>query len=822
MKDMPDLSAGARRVMITAKNIAREHKHDFITTEHILLSILERTNPIKGVRVMKELDVDPDDFKEFVIQSLQKYTGDKKPELKDVEPSPRVLKMLSYASSIAKEMGTTNVKTDHILLSILVSDAGSGNNLFRLKNIDANFLYEAIYIEVEPAKSKKKKKQLFSMDGDDEETSPPYQPDEKDPLYKYTTDLTRQASVGDLDPVVGREDEVQSMIQVLCRRTKNNPVLLGEPGVGKTAVVELLAQKIVNRDIPRPLRDKHIHTLDLTRLVAGTIYRGQFEERIKDLVASVQARTDVILFIDELHMIVGAGSASGGMDASNILKPALARGELSCIGATTLQEYKEYVEGDGALERRFQQVYVDEPDCSETTTILNGIKTKYEQYHRVKYNKEVISEIAYLSDRYITDKNFPDKAIDVMDEIGSKMNVSRYTPTKEVVEYRELLETTIQEKELAIERQEFDLALGYRETEYELYDQLSDMFLKRESIEAKDMPLIRITKEHVRDLISAKTGVPVSNLSMDQATRVLSLEKQMNKQVLGQTRGVNKICAAIKRSSAGVNNPEKPISSLLFLGPTGVGKTHLARTLGDEMFSSGCFKQYDMSEFSEKHTTSKLIGSPPGYVGYGEGGSLTEFVRHTPYCVLLFDEIEKAHPEVLQLFLQMLEYGCLTDSEGLEVNFRNTVIIMTSNIGAHKFDKGVSVGFNQNESVETGVIQELKKMYQPEFINRIDEVVVFDRLDVNHLRKIAEQLLRAVKRTVKSNSKKIINYTPGVVDLIVETCEDTVKYGARPMKRTITELIETPLAEHIMQDMSVKKFSLDVQNGQLVIQAHQP
>lgn len=817
MKDMPDLSAGARRVMISAKHIAREHKHDFITTEHILLSILERTQPIKGILVMKELDVDPDEFKEFVIQNLQKYKGDKKPELKDVEPSPRVLKMLSYASSIAKEMGTVNVKTDHILLSILVSDAGSGNNLFRLKNIDANFLYEAIYIEVEPAKSRKKKKQAFSLDGDQEETSPPYQPDEKDPLYKYTTDLTRQAATGELDPVVGREDEVQNMIQVLCRRTKNNPVLLGEPGVGKTAVVELLAQKIMSRDVPRPLRDKNIHTLDLTRLVAGTIYRGQFEERIKDLVAAVQARTDVILFIDELHMIVGAGSASGGMDASNILKPALARGELSCIGATTLQEYKEYVEGDGALERRFQQVIVDEPDCSDTVTILNGIKTKYEQYHRVRYNREVVSEIVYLTDRYITDKNFPDKAIDILDEIGSKMNVDRYTPTKEIIDYRDLLGKTIKEKERAVERQEFDLALGFRETEYELYEQLSDMFLKRESTETQDMPMIRITKDHVRDLISDKTGVPVSNLSMDQATRVMNLEKQMNRHVIGQNHGVNKICSAIKRSRAGVNDPEKPISSLLFLGPTGVGKTHLARKLGDEMFSGGCFKQYDMSEFSEKHTTSKLIGSPPGYVGYGEGGSLTEFVRHTPYCVLLFDEIEKAHPEVLQLFLQMLEYGCLTDSEGLEVNFRNTVIIMTSNIGAHKFDKGGSVGFNQNESVESGVIQELKKMYQPEFINRIDEVVVFDRLESKHLRKIADQLLKTVKRTVKANSKKVMNYTPGVVDLIVEACQDTDKYGARPMKRTITELIETPLAEHIMQDMSVKKFYVDVVDNKIQI-----
>jgi len=682
MKEHPELSAGARRVMMHAKNVARDHKHDFITTEHILLGILESDRPVKGVRVMRDLEVDTDQFKSFVMSNLKKYTGSKKPKLQDIEPSPRVLKMLSYASSIAKEMGTELVQIDHILLSILVSDAGSGNNLFRLKNLDVNFLYEAIYVEVLPNKRSRRKKKQPAVEDATGSDGEPYGTTANDSLEKYATNLTVQAANGELDPVIGREFETQNMVQILCRRTKNNPVLVGEPGVGKTAVVELLAQKIVSRDVPRPLRDKHIYTLDLARLVAGTIYRGQFEERLKEVISSVQGRNDVILFIDELHMLVGAGSSTGSMDASNILKPALARGKLSCIGATTLQEYKEYIENDGALERRFQTVLVEEPTTEDTLHILKGIKDKYEQFHGVRYNAGVISEIIYLCDRYVTDKNFPDKAIDVLDEVGSRANVDRYIPTTEIDDLRKELMSTIKRKERSTELQEFDTALGYRETEEALIDQLGDLLIEQEKLESDNISIVRISKEHVKSLISDKTGVPVSAINTDEATRMIQLESKVNKKVIGQSEGVRRICNAIKRNRAGVSDPNKPICSLLFLGPTGVGKTFLAKTLGDEMFDSTCFKQYDMSEFSEKHSTSKLIGSPPGYVGYGEGGSLTEFIRHTPYSVILLDEVEKAHPEVLQLFLQVLEYGSLTDSEGLEVNFKNTIIVMTSNIGA--------------------------------------------------------------------------------------------------------------------------------------------
>lgn len=815
MKENPELSVGARRVMMHAKNVARDYKHDFITTEHILLGILESERPVKGISVMRELEVDTDEFKSFVISNLQKYKGSRKPKLKDIEPSPRVLNMLSYASSIASEMGTDLVQIDHILLSILVSDAGSGNNLFRLKNLDVNFLYEAIYIEVLPKKKTKRKKKQPVVDEETGSGSEPYGASANDPLEKYATNLTAQASTGEIDPVIGRDFEAHNMIQILCRRTKNNPVLVGEPGVGKTAVVELLAQKIVSRDVPKPLRDKHIYTLDLARLVAGTIYRGQFEERLKEVINSVQSRNNIILFIDELHMLVGAGSSTGSMDASNILKPALARGKLSCIGATTLQEYKEFIEDDGALERRFQTVLIDEPGYDDTIHILKGVKDKYEQFHRVRYNAGVISEIVYLCDRYITDKNFPDKAIDVLDEIGSRANVDRYTPDADIDTLRAELLAVTKRKERSTELQDFDVALGHRETEYTIMEQLGEMLIEREKQEADNVAYIRITKDHVKNLISDKTGVPVSAIDVDEATKMSQLESKVNKQVIGQTEGVRKICNAIKRNRAGVSDPNKPICSLLFLGPTGVGKTYLAKTLGDEMFDSTCFKQYDMSEFSEKHSTSKLIGSPPGYVGYGEGGSLTEFIRHTPYSVILLDEVEKAHPEVLQLFLQVLEYGCLTDSEGIEVNFKNTIIVMTSNIGAHKFEKQASVGFGYDGSVSESVIEELKKMYAPEFINRFDELVVFNKLDNKDLLKIANRLMTGVKRTVKSNSKKIINYTPDVCDLIVEKCADITQYGARPMKRTITELIETPLADYIISNLDIKKINITTKDGQI-------
>ncbi len=812
MNQKPELSPGGRRIMIKAKSLARDFHHDFITTEHILLSILESEKTGRGVDVMVDLDIDVDSFKTFIINNLQKYKNNTKPTLKEIEPSERVLKMLSFAANIAREMDQTAVSIDHILLSILVSDAGSGTNLFRLKNIDVNFLYEAIYIEIQPKKTRRKKQTVSDDIADDMHI--PGVVDKDSILEKYATNLTAEAAAADIDPVIGRDTEVLNMIQVITRRTKSNPVLIGEPGVGKTAVVEALAQQIVSGEVPTPLRYKQIYTLDLTRLVAGTIYRGQFEERLKDVISYVQSRDDIILFIDELHMLVGAGSGAGSMDASNILKPALARGKICCIGATTLQEYKEYIEGDGALERRFQSIIIDEPTVEHTIQILKGVKHKYEQHHNVKYTNNVIDEIVTLCDRYVPEKNFPDKAIDVLDQLGAKLNISRFTPSEELKLLKEELKQMIKQKERSVERCDFDTALGFRETEYEMCEQIGQMIVDNDSIQ--DHKTIKASLQDARDIISDKCGVDLSDVDNDEKARLVSLPRRLNKSIVGQKSAVEGVCDAISRSRAGINDPDKPICSFMFMGPTGVGKTQLARTLGNEIFVTGGFKQYNMSEFTERHTVSKLIGSPPGYVGFGEGGDLTEYIRHNPYSVLLFDEIEKAHPDVLQLFLQILEYGELVDGDGLEVNFKNTIIIMTSNVGAHKFEKRASVGFSQSDDTQTAVMNELKKMYAPELINRFDEVVIFSKLTEDDLLFITKNLIQQLKTKVRRNTGKRISIDDQVISHVLEQCDDTQLYGARPIKRSITRIIETPLAKRLIQTQN-KTITISVVDGRVSI-----
>jgi ATP-dependent Clp protease ATP-binding subunit ClpC len=805
MNEQPELSVGGRKVMMHAKEIARDYQHDFITTEHILLSILECDRLPKSVKIMQTShNIEITSFRGFVITNLKKYKGPKQPELKNIEPSARMLKMLSYASSIAKEMGVELVDIDHLLLSILVCDSGSGNNLFKLKNINVDELYEDIYARVTPTKKPgRKRTKQTAVPGSSSNTDQHYDHTES-VLEKYATNLTREAINGDIDPIIGREHDVYCMIEILSRRTKNNPVLIGEPGVGKTAVVELLAQKIVKQTVPYNLKNKQIYTIDLAQLVAGTIYRGQFEERLKEVINYAQMHEDVILFIDELHMLVGAGSTSGSMDASNILKPALARGKISCIGATTLQEYKEHIEGDGALDRRFQSVLIDEPCVNDTISILKGIKQKYEQYHNVRYTNSIINEIVTLCQRYLTDKQFPDKAIDIMDEVGARVKISRYK-TQETEQLMDDIEHTILEKNKAVETQQFDMALAYRETEEQLCQQFEDHLKEQELIETKKARSVKITVDDVRALVSDRSGVPVQTLQQKESEVLRSLSINMKTEVVGQDEGIDGICNAIKRNKAGVSDPNKPICSLLFLGPTGVGKTHLAKVLGEQMFHDGSFKQFDMSEFSERHSVSKLIGSPPGYVGYGEGGVLTEFIRFNPYSVLLFDEIEKAHPDIVQIFLQMLEYGRITDSEGVDVNFKNTIVILTSNIGAHKFEKLNGVGFAaSNTDTKTGVIDELKRSYAPEFLNRLDEIIVFNKLEDNELMHITTLLMKQLKRNLRKNAKCALTYGKELIQYLVSKNKDK-HYGARPMRRIITECVETPLADKIIeQDQPVK------------------
>ena len=819
MNTQPELSVGGRRVMSRAKSLARDHNHDFITTEHVLLSIFEEPRPPLSVKVLRTThNIASNDFKSFIIANLGKYKGDVKPKIEQIEPSGRVLKMLSYAACIAQEMDEPLVSIDHLLLSILVSDSGSGNNLFKLKNIDVDSLYEDIYSKVhqKPTEVKKKAKQVTRSSSGNESTRTNNH--EETALDKYAINLNHEAATGKLDPVIGREHEVQNMIEILSRRTKNNPVLIGEPGVGKTAVVEMLAQRIVNKDIPLNLVRKQIYSVDLAQLVAGTIYRGQFEERLKEVINYAQEHNDVILFIDELHMLVGAGATSGSMDASNILKPALARGKISCIGATTLQEHKEYIEGDGALDRRFQSIYIDEPSPADTLEILKGVKRKYEEYHNVKYTIPVLEEIVKLCDRYMTDKQFPDKAIDILDETGSRLKVRRLN-ADDIQAILKEIEFVVKQKNKAVESNQFDLGLGFRSTEEELRSDLINVVHERDRLLRTPGTPCKVTLEHVRSLISDRTGIPVTSLEQKETDILKELATRMKTQVIGQETGIDKVCSAIKRSRAGVSDPDKPICSLLFLGPTGVGKTHLARALGEEMYHEGNFKQFDMSEFSERHTVSKLIGSPPGYVGSGEGGELTEYVKHNPYCVLLFDEIEKAHINVLQLFLQIFEYGCLTDSDGMQVNFRNTIIVMTSNIGAHKFDKMNSVGFAQTNNVTEGVVDELKKTYSPEFINRIDEVIVFMRLDNSQLEHVCGLLLKRLKKNIRTNNGCIVTYDAEVPGHITALNKDDT-YGARPLKRLIVKHIETPIAERMIDEPdSLRKIHISLRDGQLIFDA---
>jgi ATP-dependent Clp protease ATP-binding subunit ClpC len=820
MNNQPELSPSGRKIMSHAKQIACDYLHDFITTEHILLSIFEYDKLPSSVQIMRDIhSIDIDSFRSFVISNLKKYKGDKKPKMDEIEPSGRVLTMVSYAASIAHEMDSTFVSVDHMLLSILVSDSGTGNNLFKLKNIDVDVLYEDIYSRIVtlPKRRKRKTKQKTSSSGggDEEMTSTDHK---ESVIEKYATNLTRMAYEDQLDPVIGREDDVRYMLEILSRRTKNNPVLVGEPGVGKTAVVELLAQRIVSQQVPINMFHKQIYSLDLAQLVAGTIYRGQFEERLKEVINYAQQQPDIILFIDELHMLVGAGSTSGSMDASNILKPALARGKISCIGATTLQEYKEFIESDGALDRRFQNVYVDEPTQDETLQILRGIKHKYETYHNVKYNLGVLREIVDMCNRYLPDKRFPDKAIDILDEVGARIKVRKLQP-RCVRDLLTNIEQVIKHKNIAVESHEFDTALGYRETEQQYIEELNAAIKEREDLYDNPGKAERVDIDHVRSLVSDRTGVPVNNINRSEADVLRDLACNMKKQVIGQEAAIDTICSAIKRSRAGLTNPDRPICSLLFLGPTGVGKTHLARILGTEMFSDGNFKQYDMSEFSEKHSVSKLIGSPPGYVGSGEGGDLTEFIRHNPYSVLLLDEIEKAHPDVLQVFLQVLEYGCLTDSDGLSVNFKNTIIVMTSNVGAHKFDKLNTVGFTQQNDTHTAVIDELRKMYAPEFINRLDNLIVFDRLNDDELTEVAKLLLRELRSNARSNNGCMISYSGDVCEFVARANKQH-EYGARPLRRVIVDQIETPLAEMLIDSPEpINKIKITVDGEKLLFTA---
>ncbi|MFS8665564.1 MAG: ATP-dependent Clp protease ATP-binding subunit, partial [Limnochordales bacterium] len=622
-------------------------------------------------------------------------------------------------------------------------------------------------------------------------------------LDQFGRDLTDLAREGKLDPVIGREKEIQRVIQVLSRRTKNNPVLIGEPGVGKTAIAEGLAQKIVNGDVPETLLNKRVVTLDLGALVAGSKFRGEFEERLKKVMDEIRASGDVILFIDEMHTIIGAGAAEGAIDASNILKPALARGEIQCIGATTLDEYRKHVEKDAALERRFQPVMVDEPSVEETILILEGLRDRYEAHHRVKITDEALEAAARLSDRYVTDRFLPDKAIDLIDEAASKVRLQALVAPPELKELEAKIEETRMEKEAAIKNEEFEKAARLRDQEQKMREELERRRLEWKNSRGRTEGTV--DAEDIAQIVSSWTGIPVTKLAQEETERLLNLEQELHKRVVGQEEAIQAVSRAIRRARAGLKDPKRPIGSFIFLGPTGVGKSELARALAEALFGDeDAMVVLDMSEYMERHTVSRLVGSPPGYVGYEEGGQLTEKVRRRPYTVVLFDEIEKAHPEVFNVLLQVLENGRLTDAKGRTVDFRNTVLIMTSNVGAHEIQRQSTIGFRtvedsrqSYEDMKKKVMDELRKTFRPEFLNRVDEVIVFHALDKGHLRQIVDIMLQTLVGELRDRGV-LVEFTDRAKEVLAEQGYDP-QYGARPLRRAIQRLVENPLSEEMLK-----------------------
>lgn len=642
-------------------------------------------------------------------------------------------------------------------------------------------------------------------------------------LDSLARDLTAIAKEGNIDPVIGRSKEIERVIQVLSRRTKNNPVLIGEPGVGKTAIAEGLAQQIVNNEVPEILRDKRVMTLDMGTVVAGTKYRGEFEDRLKKVMEEIRQAGNIILFIDELHTLIGAGGAEGAIDASNILKPALARGELQCIGATTLDEYRKYIEKDAALERRFQPIQVDEPTIEESVQILQGLRDRYEAHHRVTITDEAIESAVKLSDRYITDRFLPDKAIDLIDEAASKVRLRSYTAPPNLKELEQKLEEVRKEKDAAVQSQEFEKAASLRDKEQRLREELEKT--KDEWKEKQGQESSEVTTEDIANVVSSWTGVPVAKLQKDESERLLNMEDILHNRVIGQDEAVKAISKAIRRARAGLKDPKRPIGSFIFLGPTGVGKTELARALAEAMFGDeDAMIRIDMSEYMEKHSTSRLVGSPPGYVGYEEGGQLTEKVRRKPYSVVLLDEIEKAHPEVFNILLQVLEDGRLTDAKGRTVDFRNTILIMTSNVGAHELRRNKYVGFNLGDEehdyqdMKSKVMDELKKAFRPEFLNRIDEIIVFHSLEQKHLKQIVKLMAEQLKKRLKEQDIDF-ELTDQAIEKIAKEGTD-LEYGARPLRRAIQKNVEDLLSEELLKGNieKGKKVKIDInKDGEFVV-----
>ena len=796
---MNNFTPRAQQVLALARKEADRFNHNYVGTEHLLLGLIKLGQGV-AVNVLQKMSLDL----ETVRMEVEKQVGSG-PETQsqgNIPYTPRVKKVLALAGKEAKALNHSYVGTEHILLGLLREGDGVAARVLKNLDVDIERTRNEILRELDPNFSP------TDLDDDDggvfEEAEVSGGKDSKTPaLRAFGRDLTELAKNSELDPVIGRIEEIERVVQILCRRTKNNPVLIGEAGVGKTAIIEGLAQEITAGNVPELLREKRVITLDLALMVAGTKYRGQFEERIKAVMDEIIRAKNVILFIDELHTIVGAGSAEGAMDASNIIKPALSRGELQCVGATTLNEYRKYIEKDAALERRFQTVKVEEPSVEDAIKILQGLQHKYESHHKASYSDDAIESAVMLSERYLTGRFLPDKAIDIMDEAGAKARIGAMTRPPSFKELELEVEQIRKDKEEAIGDQEYEKAAALRDEEKKKKEELDEKLEEWRS--QSEEKTIDVSEDDIMAVISKWTGVPLQRMEEAEAAKLLRMEDDLKEHVIGQEEAVIAISKALRRSRADLKDPRRPIGSFIFLGPTGVGKTFLARNLAEFMFGDpDALIQIDMSEYMEKFTSSRLIGSPPGYVGYEEGGQLSEAVRRRPYSVVLFDEIEKAHPDVMHLLLQILEEGTVTDSLGRKIDFRNTIIIMTSNVGAELIKKQTALGFGamENESADydgmkVKILEQSKKVFKPEFLNRLDDQIVFHMLEKKDLVQIVDLEISKVLDRLK-NRQISVKMQDKAKDFLIEDGYDP-EYGARPMRRSVEKHLEDPLAEHLLR-----------------------
>lgn len=806
----------AQRVLSFAQEAALELGHDYVGTEHVLIGLIKVKNGV-AAKALNELGLSA----ETIIEDVEEHIGRGNKKVSSVYMTPRVKHVLELAVEVANHMNHNYVGTEHILLGLLSDGGGVAVGILRNHNIRANDIVDTIRMILGSSDSS-------SHSGEDRKDN-----SSLGELADFSTDLNESAKQGKIDPVIGRDKEIARVIQILSRRTKNNPVLIGEPGVGKTAIAEGLAQRIVNGNVPEILRNKRIISLSISSMLAGAKYRGEFEERLKKAIDEVQKHDDMIIFIDEIHTLVGAGATEGAMDAANILKPALARGEFQVVGATTLDEYKKHIEKDAALERRFQPVLVGEPSEEDALEILKGLRDRYEAFHKAKITDEALDAAVSLSSRYITDRFLPDKAIDVVDEAASKVRMKVFSAAPDVKALETQLADVKKEKEAAVTAQEFEKAAEMRDEEKRIEKEINDK--KKAAKENSDAKLV-VTDEDIASVVAQWTGIPVSKIAQEESESLLHLEQELHKRVIGQNEAVVAVSKAVRRARAGLKDPKRPIGSFLFLGPTGVGKTELARALAVALFGDEtAMIRLDMSEYMEKHTVSRLVGAPPGYVGYEEGGQLTDAVRRKPYSVILLDEVEKAHADFFNILLQVLDDGRLTDSQGRTVDFRNTVIIMTSNLGAKALRKdSPELGFLAAKKADSNtedtngvnfkeakksVMDSVKRHFRPEFLNRIDEMIVFHALTSNDLKQIVTILMDTVVKRLGDMGLSL-EISPAAMDLLVKEGSD-FSMGARPLKRAIQRLIEDPISDLILQGNAPEGaiIKADVEDEHIVVKA---